>query len=164
MSVAAQTQHRQQILYWNALVQMKVACAYIRRYRGRQKKWVTALAVLRAIASSGGIAGWAIWHELSFVWGAIIAASQVADALSGVFPFAKKHKSATKHTVTLDALFIDAQLEWEAIFAGRVSDTEIANRVYRLRKAVNDAEIKHFPDGLEVDHDLFDLAQSDAQA
>jgi hypothetical protein len=37
-----------------------------------------------------------------FVWGANIAASQVADALKDVFPFAKKHKAASALAMTLD--------------------------------------------------------------
>ena len=164
MSAVVQNQHRQQNLYWNQLVELKVACEYIRRYRDRLSRWVHGFAVLRAVASSGGIAGWAVWHELAFVWGSIIALSQLADALSGVFPFTKVHKAAAEHVIALDAMFIDVQLEWEAIFSGRVGDDEIASRVHRLRKAQHDAERKHFPEGLATDQSLFDLAQRDAEA
>jgi hypothetical protein len=81
--------HRQQNLYWNQMVELKVALEYMRRYRDHAGKRVRALATLKAIASSGGIAAWAIWREHAFVWGAIIAASQLADALKEVFPFTK---------------------------------------------------------------------------
>ena len=88
-----------------------MAACYIRRYRDYLGKRVTVLGTLRAIASSGSIAAWALWKEYAFVWGAIIAASQVADALRDVFPFTKKHKAASTHTITLSSIFIDAQLE-----------------------------------------------------
>lgn len=155
--------HRQQELYWQQLVQLKVASCYIRRYRDRLARFVTTLGVLRAVASSGAIAGWAIWHEFAFAWGCIIAASQLADALKDVFPFTRRHKAASEHTMTLDGLFIDAQLEWENIYMGRIADSEIANRRHKLAKMQHDAEAKNFPDGLEERRNLFDLAQEDAQ-
>ncbi len=164
MAAVDQAQHRQQNLYWNQLIELKVACGYIRRYRDRQSVWVRRFAVLKAVASSGSIAGWAVWKDYAFIWGMIIALAQLADALSGALPFTKIHKAASEHTVALDGMFIDAQLEWEAIFAGRVADEEIANRLHRLRKAQHAAESKHFPDGLAVNQAMFDLAQREAQA
>ena len=52
--------HRQQDLYFNELFQLKVACEYQRRYLNWLSRWVTGFNVLRAIASSGAIATWAI--------------------------------------------------------------------------------------------------------
>lgn len=53
MSEASAVAHRQQDLYWKELVQLKVRCEYMRRYRAVLAGWVTRLATLRAIASSG---------------------------------------------------------------------------------------------------------------
>lgn len=96
--------HRQQRLYWNEMVNLKADASYIRLYRDSQGRWVTWLGALKAIASSAGIAAWVVWQEYAFVWGAIIAASQLADALKDVFPFAKKHKAASALSMTLDNL------------------------------------------------------------
>jgi hypothetical protein len=156
-------EHRQQDLYWKQLVELKVAASYMRRYRDRMAKRVRALEVLKAVTSSGGIAGWVIWKEHAFVWGAIIAASQLADALKNVFTFTKTHKAASEHTVSLDSLFIDAQLEWENIFTGRYADDEIMNRRHKLMKLQHDEERKHFPEGLDEAPSLFALAQEDAK-
>jgi len=142
--------HRQQQLYWAQMIELKVASAYIRRYREYLGKWVTSLGVLRAIASSGGIAAWALWRQYAFVWATVIAASQVTDALRDVFPFVKKHKSASVHTITLGAMFIDAQLEWENIFSGRYTDDQIMKLRHKLMKLQHDAERVNFPDGLAV--------------
>lgn len=145
------------------MIELKVAASYIRRYREYLGMWVTRLGTLRAIASSGSIAAWALWRELAFMWAVIIAASQVIDALKDVFPFTKKHKSASEHTVTLDSLFIDAQLEWENIFSGRYTDEEIMNRLHKLRKLQHDAERQSFPEGLATQASLFAQAQQDAK-
>jgi hypothetical protein len=155
--------HRQQNLYWNQMVELKVAVEYMRRYRDHAGKRVRALATLKAIASSGGIAAWAIWREHAFVWGAIIAASQLADALKEVFPFTKIHKAASEHTISLDSMFIDALLEWENIFSGKYSDEQISNSRHKLMKLQHDAERKSFPTGLPVKEKLFAAAQSEAK-
>ncbi|HEY1254947.1 MAG TPA: hypothetical protein VGF01_09220, partial [Terracidiphilus sp.] len=97
-----------------------------------------------------------------FVWGAIIAASQLADALKDVFPFAKKHKAACEHSSVLAGLFIDVQLEWENIFSGRYTDDEIMKRLHQLRKLQLDAENRSFPDGLAERNALLDRAKQDA--
>jgi hypothetical protein len=153
---------RQQLLYWNQMYQLKVTASYIRLYRDHLGKWVTSLGVLKAVASSAGIAAWVIWREYAFVWGAIIAASQVADALKDIFPFAKKHKAASAQAMMLGSLFIDVQLEWEYIFAGRYTDEEIMKRLHQLRKLQLDAEDHNFPDGLATRATLFDRASQEA--
>jgi hypothetical protein len=155
--------HRQQQLYWNQMIELKVAAAYMRRYRDDLGTWVTRLGALRAIASSGSIAAWAIWKEHAFVWGMIIAASQVADALRDVFPFTKAHKAASEHTITLGSIFIDAQLEWENIFSGRYTNEQITNRRRKLMRLQHDAERHNFPHGLATKVSLFTEAQQEAK-
>ena len=97
------------------------------------------------------------------MWAAIIAASQVADALKDVFPFTKKHKAASAHTNALESMFIDAQLEWENIFSGRYSDDQIMTRRHKLMKLQHDAEQNNFPDGLALREKFFAEAQIDAK-
>ena len=154
--------HRQQRLYWDQMYELKVAACYIRLYRDHLGRWVTGLGAIKAIASCGGIAAWAIWKQYAFVWGAIIAASQLADALKDVFPFAKKHKASCVHAMTLSSLFIDVQLEWENIFSGRYSDDEIMKRLHQLRKLQLEAENHDFPDGLATMNTLLDHAKQEA--
>ena len=145
------------------MVELKVAVEYMRRYRDHAGKRVRTLATLKAIASSCVIAAWAIWREHAFVWGAIIAASQLADALKEAFPFTKIHRAASEHTISLDSMFIDALLEWENIFSGKYSDEQISNRRHKLMKLQHDAERKSFPTGLPVEEKLFAAAQLEAK-
>jgi len=159
--IAAQS-HTQQQLYWQEIIKLKVASLYICRYRDHLGRWVTGLGVLKAIASSVSIAAWAIWQKYSFIWGFVIAISQIADALKDVFPFAKKYKAAAQHAITLDVLFIDAQLEWDNIFSGKYTNDQISTRLHKLRRLEHDAERQNFPDGLARKPSLFDLAEQDA--
>jgi hypothetical protein len=155
--------HRQQQLYWNQMIELKVAAAYIRRYRDDLGTWVSRLGTLKAIASSGSIAAWAIWREYAFMWGIIIAVSQVADALKDVFPFTKTHKAASEHSIALSSIFIDAQLEWESIFSGRYTNEQITSRRHKLMRLQHDAERHSFPNGLATKATLFAEAQQEAK-
>jgi hypothetical protein len=83
--------------------------------------------------------------------------------LKDVFPFTKKHKAASAHTITLDGIFIDAQLEWENIFSGRYTDDQIMNRRHKLMKLQHDVERTSFPDGLATRASLFSQAQDEAK-
>ncbi|HEV3037783.1 MAG TPA: hypothetical protein VHA33_08365 [Candidatus Angelobacter sp.] len=139
---------RQWEQYWQEMIELKFAACYISLYRGYLSNWVTYLGVLKAVASSVGIAGWAIWRQYAFAWAVIIAAAQVADALKEVFPFIKRHKAASELTATYDNLFIDTQLEWENIISGRFTDDQITNRLHKLRKLQREAERRNFPEGL----------------
>jgi len=154
---------RQQQLYWKQMIELKVASTYMRLYRDYLGRWVTALGVFRAVASSGSIAAWAIWRQYALIWGAIIALSQVTDALKDVFPFTKRHKAASTQTITLGTMLIDAQLEWESIFSGRYSDEQIMKMRYKLMKLQHDAEVSNFPDGLALNGSLFAQAQQEAK-
>jgi hypothetical protein len=49
--------HRQQQLYWNQMIELKVAASYMRLYRDDLGTWVARLAILKAVASSGSVAG-----------------------------------------------------------------------------------------------------------
>ena len=145
------------------MIDLKSEASYIRLYRDSLEKWVTSIGALKAIASCGGIAAWVIWKEYAFVWGAIIAASQVADALKEVFPFAKKHKAASVYSMTIDNLFNDVQLEWENIYSGRYTDEEIMKRLHQLRKLRLDALQHNFPDGLAARNALAVQAKQTAE-
>ena len=155
--------HDVQKQYWSEMIKLKAGELYIRYYRDNLGSWVTTAATFRAIASSVSIASWAIWHSLAFVWAAIIAASQVGDALKNVFPVAKKHKSAGELASTLEMLFIDAQLEWENVSSGKYTNDDINARLHKLRTLQKQAEHRSFPNGLAVRAGLEARAKEDTK-
>jgi len=155
--------HRQQNLYFNELWQLKVQCEYIRQYREILSWWDTRFSFLRAIASSGGIAGWAIWKDYAFLWGAIIAASQLSDALKNVVPFTARQKAATGLLMEIDALFIETLFEWESVFSGKFTTEEITERRRKLMELQHSLQWKHFPTSdLPRRDDMFALAEQTA--
>ena len=95
--------------------------------------------------------------------GAIIAASQLSDALKDVLPFTARQKSASALLLDLDALFIEALFEWESVYSAKFTNEVIAERWLRLKKLQHELDVKHFPTGdLPKRPDLLKLADGDA--
>lgn len=159
---SSETPSRPQLLYWNQLVRVKVGAEYIQLYRdviGRRIWWFD---LLRALASSGAIAAWAVVRAHPLLWGGIIAVSQVAEVIKGALPLAKRYEGACQLSMSLDAMFIDAQFEWEAVAAGRLTEEEIVAARKRMMTLEHDLQAKHFPNGLRRRSDLLGLAEESA--
>lgn len=157
-------ENRLQDLYWSELVQLKVSCEYIRRYRDRLGAWVMWFAIIRAVVSVGALGTWAAVKAYPMLWGGIIAGAQVADALQNAMTFTARYRGTSALTVALDALFIDCQMEWEDIYGGRLDEGEIAKRRHAMMKRRAEADAKNLPGGLPVKKKLFALAEADAKA
>jgi hypothetical protein len=133
----------EQQIYWQEFVQLKADACYVRDYRNALGRWVTGVAAVRAIASAGGIAAWAIWKQYAYVWACIIAVSQVVDALKNVFPFYKRREALSRWSRTLSRLFVEAQRDWDAISGGEVTDARIRKMSHQLRSKKQQAEAKY---------------------
>lgn len=155
---------RQPDLYWKQLLQLRAAAICIRLCRNRLARGVRVVELVKAVGSSGGIAGWVVWRDWPLLWSAIIAASQLLDATKHVFAFAHLHRAASDLAIALDLLCIDAEAEWEDIHAARVPTEDIALRRVRLARLQLEAEHKHFPDGLDPGQTLIRLAIREAAA
>ncbi len=157
--------HRQQDLYLTEVFQLMVAREYMRRYRTVLARRVTSFGTLRSIASSSAIGAWVLWQSYPLIWGGIIVAAQVADALKDVFPFAARHKAANDLVVSLELLLIEALYEAERVWAGRFTDDEINELRRKLMRQRHEAELRHFPSGnLPERRDLLGLADEAAIA
>jgi hypothetical protein len=164
MAVSSPDPHRQQELYWDELVELKVRAIAIRRHRNYLDRWNTRINFVKAIASSASIAAWAIWQKYPLMWGAIIALSQVIEATKDVFPFSRRLKAAGELTVVLERLFIDAQFEWESVYSGRLDTSQVTEAWRHLQVAQLEAESNAFPSGFELSAREMDLAKGSARA
>jgi hypothetical protein len=156
-------ENRQQALYWAELVQLKIDCGYMRRYRDALAATVTRYTVIRAVVSVSALGTWAVVRSYPMVWGGIIAASQMAEALQTGMGYASRLRGATALCFALDTLFIDCLMEWEDIRAGKVQAEDITNRRHRLMTLRHDADRKHLPTPLPFRAELFELANAEAR-
>ena len=79
-----------QSIYWDNLVQFRAGVYYLQSYQIHSGKWNSRIQAFLAITSSSSIGGWAIWQEYGMIWGSLIAASQVVNAVKGFLPFQKR--------------------------------------------------------------------------
>lgn len=157
-------ENRQQVLYWAELVQLKVDCGYMRRYRDRLAATVTRYTVIRAVVSVSALGTWAVVKSYPMIWGGIIAAAQIADALQNAMGYTARLRGATALSFALEALFIDCLMEWEDVFGGRLGEDEIIKRRHKLMTLRHDADRKHLPTPLPFRPALLKLADEEANA
>jgi hypothetical protein len=155
-------ENRQQALYWSELVQLKVDCGYIRRYRDNLAATVTRYTVIRAVVSVSALGTWAVVRAYPMLWGGIIAASQIADALQNAMGYTTRLRGATALSFALEALFIDCLMEWEDVFGGKIEANEITKRRHKLMTLRHDADRKYLPTPLPVRPNLLKLAEAEA--
>lgn len=136
----------------------------MRRYRDSLNTILGWFAAGRAIVSVGALATWAVVKDHPMVWGGVIAAAQVTEAVEKATKWPAHAQGAQALMVALDALFIDASKEWEDIFAGRMEEEEIAKRRHSLMLRKHEADVKNLPGGLRQRKNLLKLAERDAQA
>lgn len=155
---------RQALLYWRQMQQLKASACYMKIYRNRLDKKIKNIDILKAVASSGSIAGWFAFTHLKILWSIIIACSQLADVMKMVFPITKQHRQAIGLTVALETLFIDAERDWEFMQTDTMEDAEIIEKISSLKKMQLECENKYFPDGFNVSDDITALATQEASA
>ena len=93
------------------------------------------------------------------LWAALIAVSQIADALRDVFPFRKRRQALSGWSNALNRLFVDAQRDWDIISAGSISNMKIASLTHQMRLKAQRYEQTYIPDGLPKKQELFDASQ-----
>lgn len=76
--------------YWKYMVQIKAWQYYLENYTERSYRWDKGINVFTAVVSSTSIAGWAIWNQISYVWGILIAVMQVVTAIKSYLPFGQR--------------------------------------------------------------------------
>jgi hypothetical protein len=153
-------------LYWRALVQLKVDCEYIQRYRDQVAAVLSWYAIARAIVSVGALGSWFAGFWQAKIWGGIIVVSQVAEAVLAVLPLNARVRALQTFVVTLDAALIDALFEWEEYVQTQAADAaDIRVRWHRLMRLRHEAETASLAGvTLPQKRRLFLLAESAASA
>lgn len=108
--------------------------------RERTMNWILA------IASSGSIAAWALWKEVpfTFIWGAVIAASQVLTAVKPHFAYSKYVKEINPKFLRLDTLNMEMQMLWDKLQNKKITLDTAGESYSEIRKQL--AQILNFAD------------------
>lgn len=120
--------------YWKYMVQLKAWIFYIDEYINISYKWDRRINVFVAITSSSSIAAWAIWNRYSFLWALLIAISQVIVAIKPHLPFSKRIEILSRVSALLQTLFNKADYQWYKISNGDLSELEINDILFDLKR------------------------------
>ncbi|MWV17520.1 hypothetical protein F3I16_15870 [Pseudomonas sp. L-22-4S-12] len=123
--------------YWIELQTLKAHVLYLELYQLSSEGWERRINIFLAVMSSASIGGWAIWKQWSFVWGLLIAVSQVASVVYKYLPFKSRIKPISKAALELSALADAAEKVWFDVAGGHLTERQIHEKRFAVRKAKN---------------------------
>ena len=149
--------------YWKELYQLRVHVNYLEIYMERSERLDKAISIFLAITSSSSICGWAIWNRFSFVWGMIIAISQLINAIKYFLPYRDRMKSLNKIVRDFDELLVLFEMKWFDVSEGKLTEKEINNLQFEIRKKKLESLKKHLgASSLPVKDKYFSIAKDNA--
>lgn len=154
-----------QQLIWNQLYRTKVHAIYLELLLGQTETIDRSIKIFLAITSSASIAGWAVWQEYGFVWGMLIAASQVINAIRQFLPYKERLKSFSGLARELEEIAIYTELKWLEVAAGELSEKEMRRLYGDLLNRKSNAIQKYFPNNsIPRSDEKLELAENTALA
>lgn len=151
-----------QTQYWNELYELRSHAYYVELLLASSEKIDKRIKIFLAIASSSGIAGWAVWQSAEIVWASIIALSQVLTAIIPFLPYRSRIKQYSAVVTELEELLINAELRWHEYSSGDVSDSDINRARFEIRKQKNKILRKHIPTTVSTNARLMAKAEESA--
>lgn len=130
--------------YWNELQALKAHVLYLELYQLHSEWWDRTINMFLAIMSSASIGGWVIWKQFSFLWGALIAASQVASVIYKFLPFKARIKPISIAAMELSLLADEAEKAWFDVSGGYLTERQIHEKRFEIREAKSKIMKAHF--------------------
>ena len=146
-------QHR----FWNELKAIKSEIEYLRLYLIEAERIDNSIKLTLAVASSGGIAGWALWRNqnLQIVWATLIAVSQVVNAINRFLPWEKRIKAIHGAKSELAGIFLFAEREWFSVSEGLLTIQEIHEITLDIKERRNSVLERYLGEVLLPDRNRF---------
>jgi hypothetical protein len=131
-------------LIWSQFYRVSVRSAYLEKLLKQNETIDRRINIFFAITSSSSIAGWAIWKDLAFIWGFVIAASQLLNAVLPLFPYKERIKSLSGLARDLRQLAITLESKWIDISAGDITEKEMRKIYHAYLRQEAEFEEKYF--------------------
>ena len=131
--------------YWKEMYQLKVHINYLEAFILEAESYDRWIKIFSAVAASTSIGAWVIWREFSFVWAAIIAASQVVSAVKPYLPFQERRNKYSALLHDFEELFIRMEAQWFEIASSKLTEDEINSARTKIRLQKQKLLKKHLP-------------------
>src|SRR6185503_2278756 len=123
-----------QLRYWKELTQLRAQIEYLNLYGSRSEYMDNGLVIFLAITSSGSIAAWAVWHQVPWLWGLLIALSQLVSAVKQHLPYQRREKAIQNLTPALESLFLRAEADWFKVSEGEWNNAQINSALTKVKQ------------------------------
>lgn len=134
-----------QLHIWKQLYRMKTHAVYLELLLAKTETIDRGIKIFLALVSTGSIASWAVWKDAQFLWGFLIAASQVLNAIRPYLPYKERMKALSALARELDELAIHTEIKWLEVAAGELTDKEMRKLHADMLTKASSAAQKHFP-------------------
>jgi hypothetical protein len=134
--------------FWKELHNLKFDVIFVQALLREAERNERSFKLLFAITSSASIGAWVVWKELAWLWGAIIAGSQVLSAIYPHLPYADRLKTFLLVHRDFEKLFIEAEYKWQAVANGSLSVSDIDDERMKLQKKKSEILNKHMPNSI----------------
>ena len=141
--------------YWQELYDLKVHATYLEIYLLKTEKIDKIVNAFLAVASSGSIAGWAIWKEYQIVWASIIVLSQFINAIKPFLPFSSRIKTISKALKEMELLSIEYEEKWFYIAEGEKTTEETHILRFEMKKKKLKIMTKYFTVDILPDNEKY---------
>lgn len=141
--------------FWKEFFRLKVHVNYLELHLGRTENIDRALKIFLAITSTGSIGAWAIWKEGAFIWGMLIATSQVLNAIRQFLPYKDRLRAISGLLNDMDELVLYAEMKWLDVASGKLSEDEIRKALTDVRTRRLKAFKKHFSSSIIPENNIF---------
>jgi len=130
--------------YWTYFVQTYGHSRYLYKYLEQCEEIDRRISMFAAIASSTSIGGWVIWKEIGWVWGAIIATSQVLTAIKNYLPYARRAELLRTLASSYSRLVTRIEGDWFKVNSGSLAEDKINDRLVKFKTEQDEIEEKLF--------------------
>ncbi len=118
-------ENQYQLNYWNELYQLKADLFYLDEYFAQTEATNKRINMAVAAISSVSMGTWAVWQEHQTVWAALIAASQVFNAIKAYFPYKKRLEILPGLRRDLEEVFLFTDRRWYDVAESKLTSQQI---------------------------------------
>lgn len=129
--------------YWNYMQEKRCYIYYMDMFVEYSYKLDKCIRMASAVTSSAGIAAWAVWQQYSYVWAAIIAFSQVVNAVKDILPYSKRLKYMAPFIKELKLLYNKIEFNWFQVSSGSITEEEMNRLLYNFENEFIEMENEH---------------------
>ena len=148
--------------FYNKMYDYRCSIKYLELYLNETVKYHNIWRIVIAVTSCSAIACWTKWTNLSYLWGVIIVASEVASVILEYLPYDFRKKELFRAVTLKTPIVSEMEHDWNEILINSIADSEINDLLLKYKKRWDSTENRLFENtSLSPKTKLMVLAQTE---